>query len=161
MTQEPIPMRLPCPACGELHIDGLAEDGTDWSKKPHATHACQFCGAVWRPAVVMTVGVRFLPGFRNAVAPEPPREPRAMTREEGDHTGLVAPAPDLLARCCAAFLAREGRIEFERSDFSLGAGNGPRTFEVRDRDTGKVRHVFRAKSADVLVAKIAAGECEP
>ena len=56
----PIPMRLPCPECGELHIDEGA-----FATKPHHTHACQKCGAVWRPAVVCTVGVRFLPGFLN------------------------------------------------------------------------------------------------
>jgi hypothetical protein len=55
-----IPIRLPCPDCGKLHLD----EGK-WATKPHHTHACQFCGAVWRPAVVNTVGVRFLPGFKN------------------------------------------------------------------------------------------------
>ena len=57
----PIPIRLACPGCGELHID----EG-EFATKPHHTHACQHCGAVWRPAVVHTVGVRFLPGFKNA-----------------------------------------------------------------------------------------------
>lgn len=33
--------------------------------KLHHTHACQSCGMVWRPALVATVGVRFLPGFKN------------------------------------------------------------------------------------------------
>jgi predicted RNA-binding Zn-ribbon protein involved in translation (DUF1610 family) len=56
----PIPMRLVCPACGELHVD----EG-DFATKPHHTHACQECGNVWRPAIVNTVGVRFLPGFKN------------------------------------------------------------------------------------------------
>ena len=56
----PIPMRLPCPECHALHID-VGEFAT----KPHHTHACQECGAVWRPAVVCTVGVKFLPGFKN------------------------------------------------------------------------------------------------
>jgi predicted RNA-binding Zn-ribbon protein involved in translation (DUF1610 family) len=56
----PIPMRLNCPECGELHIDV-----GEFSTKVHHTHACQSCGAVWRPAVVPTVGVRFLPGFKN------------------------------------------------------------------------------------------------
>lgn len=58
---EPIPMRLPCPKCHELHIDEW-----EFETKPHHTHACQFCGHVWRPALVFTVGVRFLPGFKNA-----------------------------------------------------------------------------------------------
>ena len=57
----PIPMRLLCPICGELHID----EG-EFETKPHHTHACQTCGHVWRPAIVPTVGVRFLPGFKNA-----------------------------------------------------------------------------------------------
>jgi hypothetical protein len=56
----PIPMRLTCPACNTLHID----EG-EFATKPHHTHACQSCGNVWRPAIVPTVGVRFLPGFQN------------------------------------------------------------------------------------------------
>lgn len=59
--QSPIPMRLHCPDCGALHID----EG-EFATKPHHTHACQHCGNVWRPAIVATVGVRFLPGFKNA-----------------------------------------------------------------------------------------------
>lgn len=60
ITSEPIPMRLPCESCGELHID-VGEFAT----RVHHTHACQHCGAVWRPAIAYTVGVRFLPGFKN------------------------------------------------------------------------------------------------
>ena len=56
----PIPMRLTCPACNALHLD----DG-EFATKPHHTHACQACGNVWRPAIVATVGVQFLPGFKN------------------------------------------------------------------------------------------------
>jgi hypothetical protein len=58
----PIPMRLHCPECHALHVD----EG-EFATKPHHTHACQRCGAVWRPAVVPTVGVRFLPGFANVI----------------------------------------------------------------------------------------------
>jgi hypothetical protein len=61
MTLPPIPMRLCCEGCGKLHID----EG-EFATKPHHTHACQSCGMVWRPAVCTTVGVRFLPGFKNA-----------------------------------------------------------------------------------------------
>jgi predicted RNA-binding Zn-ribbon protein involved in translation (DUF1610 family) len=57
---ETIPMRIPCPDCGELHID----EG-EFATRPHHTHSCQKCGMTWRPAVVNTVGVRFLPGFKN------------------------------------------------------------------------------------------------
>lgn len=56
----PIPMLLWCPSCGDRHID-VGEFAT----KVHHTHACQSCGMVWRPAVGPTVGVQFLPGFKN------------------------------------------------------------------------------------------------
>lgn len=55
----PVPMRLHCPECRMLHID------VEFATKPHHTHACQSCGNVWRPAIVPTVGVRFLPGFKD------------------------------------------------------------------------------------------------
>jgi len=53
-------MRLNCPDCGELHVDA-----GEFETKLHHTHACQFCGMVWRPALVPTLGVRFLPGFKD------------------------------------------------------------------------------------------------
>lgn len=56
----PVPMLLWCPSCGERHVD----QGR-FASKPHHTHACQSCGMVWRPALVPTVGVRFLPGFKD------------------------------------------------------------------------------------------------
>lgn len=63
-----ISMRIPCPGtvgdpprpCGVLHID----EG-EFATKLHHTHACQSCGHVWRPAIECTVGVQFLPGFKN------------------------------------------------------------------------------------------------
>lgn len=58
--QRPIPILLWCPECGSRHIDAGV-----FASKPHHTHACQGCGHVWRPAIVYTVGVRFLPGFKN------------------------------------------------------------------------------------------------
>lgn len=58
-ARAPIPMRLICPECKALHID----EG-EFATKPHHTHSCQECGLTWRPAVVATVGVRFLPGFK-------------------------------------------------------------------------------------------------
>jgi hypothetical protein len=39
-----------------------------FATKPHHTHACQHCGMVWRPALVPTVGVEFLPGYKNEPA---------------------------------------------------------------------------------------------
>lgn len=59
---KPIPLYLTCPKCSQQHID----EG-EWANKPHHTHACQHCGLTWRPAVAATVGVRFLPGFKNGV----------------------------------------------------------------------------------------------
>lgn len=56
----PIPMLLICPACKHRHID----EG-EFATKIHHTHSCQYCGTTWRPAIVATVGVRFLPGFKN------------------------------------------------------------------------------------------------
>lgn len=56
----PIPMLLWCPECGDRHIDV-----GEFAKKVHHTHACQACGMVWRPAVIATVGVTWLPGFKN------------------------------------------------------------------------------------------------
>ena len=55
-----VPMILYCPDCGERHID----EG-EWATKEHHTHACQACGATWRPVVIPTTGVKFLPGFKN------------------------------------------------------------------------------------------------
>lgn len=56
---QPIPMRIFC-ECGELHID----EG-EYATKPHKTHSCQACGRCFQPALVPTVGVRFLPGTKN------------------------------------------------------------------------------------------------
>ena len=58
---ESIPMLLWCPECRARHIDK-----GEYSTKPHHTHACQQCGHVWRPSIVATCGVQFLPGFRDA-----------------------------------------------------------------------------------------------
>ncbi len=56
----PLSMLLWCPQCSTRHVD-IGEFAT----KPHHTHACQACGNVWRPAVESTVGVQFLPGFKD------------------------------------------------------------------------------------------------
>jgi len=55
-----IRMLLWCPGCSKRHID----EG-EFATKLHNTHACQHCGMVWRPAIEPTVGVAFLPGFKN------------------------------------------------------------------------------------------------
>jgi hypothetical protein len=64
---DPIPMLLWCPLCFGRHID----EG-EFATKPHHTHSCQYCGNTWRPAVVATVGVDFLPGFANDSPPPYP-----------------------------------------------------------------------------------------
>jgi len=51
--------------CGKLHID----EG-EFATKPHHTHCCQHCGLTWRPAIGPTVGVQYLPGFKNESNPE-------------------------------------------------------------------------------------------
>lgn len=68
---QPVPMRLHCPGvvengkggqriCGCLHVDK-----GPFATKRHHTHSCQSCGHTWRPAVAYTVGVQFLPGFKD------------------------------------------------------------------------------------------------
>lgn len=59
-ADSPIPMLIWCPICRARHVDA-----GEFATKPHHTHSCQECGLTWRPAVVCTVGVEFLPGFKN------------------------------------------------------------------------------------------------
>lgn len=56
----PIPMILNCPQCTGRHVDAGV-----FATKAHHTHACQSCGFCWRPSIVPTVGVQFLPGFKD------------------------------------------------------------------------------------------------
>lgn len=56
----PVPIIINCPECGKRHVDT-----GKFATAPHHTHACQYCGMTWRPAVVCTVGVQFLPGFKD------------------------------------------------------------------------------------------------
>ena len=63
-TTKPVPMILHCLECSTRHIDA-----GEFATKPHHTHACQRCGFVWRPAIVHTVGVQFLPGFKDETKP--------------------------------------------------------------------------------------------
>ena len=76
--QEPIPMILTCPSCKERHVDRGV-----FAMKPHHTHACQRCGMVWRPAIVGTVGVQFLPGFKDDTEAEV-KAKLAASRAKGD-----------------------------------------------------------------------------
>lgn len=60
MAPESVALILVCPGCGERHVDKGR-----FAEKPHKVHACQHCGLPWQPALHETVGVRFLPGFKD------------------------------------------------------------------------------------------------
>jgi hypothetical protein len=91
----PVPMLIHCPMCKAKHID-VGEFAT----KVHHTHACQGCGHVWRPAIVATVGVEFLPGFKNApAAPQEqaghaPKETLCSVCKDFERGGESYPRPD-------------------------------------------------------------------
>lgn len=57
--EKPVALWLSCPQCSTRHVDV-----GEYATKPHVAHTCQnkACGLTWRPAVVATVGVQFLPG---------------------------------------------------------------------------------------------------
>jgi len=61
-TAVPIPMLIWCPLCHTRHLDK-----GEFATQVHTTHACQKCGLVWKPAKVPTVGVEFLPGYKNEI----------------------------------------------------------------------------------------------
>ena len=60
MMKSAIPMLIWCPMCKARHVDA-----GEFATKLHHTHSCQKCGLTWRPAIVPTVGVQFLPGFKD------------------------------------------------------------------------------------------------
>lgn len=86
---KPIPMLLWCPECGARHVDV-----GEFASKSHHSHACQHCGHVWRPAIVPTVGVQFLPGFKDPPQDlaDPPALELCPVNEplDGIHCGLPA-----------------------------------------------------------------------
>lgn len=107
----PIPMYLTCPACNERHIDR-----GEFATKAHHTHACQRCGLTWRPAIVPTVGVQYLPGFKDSAV-----DVAAYARVE-----LVSAARAMLAssldrsRDCHDFnLEIVGRKEYRRLQHAI------------------------------------------
>jgi len=92
---EPIPMLLWCPLCHTRHLD----EG-EFATKPHHSHSCQKCGLTWRPAIVHTVGVQFLPGFKNETKAERQEAFLKMGREAGkllekSGVSMLAGNPDL------------------------------------------------------------------
>ncbi len=58
--EAPIEMILFCPMCKARHIDK-----GKFATQPHKSHACQGCGFTWSPSHRHTVGVEFLPGYKN------------------------------------------------------------------------------------------------
>lgn len=56
--KNPIPLILPCPNCGRLHVD----EGEWATTRVHRTHLCLFCAVTWRPCARPTVGVAGQPG---------------------------------------------------------------------------------------------------
>lgn len=83
---EPIPMFLTCPKCNTRHIDA-----GEFATRSHHTHSCQDCGLTWRPAVAPTVGVEFLPGFKND-QPAPLKEIRirqTWRRNDSGHFCMI------------------------------------------------------------------------
>jgi len=105
MSAIPVPMILFCPMCHERHVDA-----GEFATKPHHTHACQSCGFVWRPAVVPTVGVQFLPGYRDGAAkPAPvpgpylPQSPRdVISQRVAERDRLLFRALDALSWCAGS-----------------------------------------------------------
>lgn len=67
----PIPMILFCPMCGARHVDK-----GKFATEPHKSHSCQGCGFTWSPSHRHTVGVQFLPGYKDE---EPTREGSMLT----------------------------------------------------------------------------------
>lgn len=77
-------MILHCPECKARHVDA-----GEFSTKPHHTHACQSCGLTWRPAIIPTVGVQFLPGFKGAFGSAPPVSPSRTTPDWRAHAEII------------------------------------------------------------------------
>jgi hypothetical protein len=95
----PVPMVLNCPACGARHVDR-----GEYASRPHHTHACQTCGVCWRPGVASTVGVQFLPGFRD--------DAEAASAVEACN-GLVGIAEELLEAELRLAAGEIGLLEYE------------------------------------------------
>jgi hypothetical protein len=66
---KPLGVVLHCPACKLQHIDGYEDSG--WTNKPHRTHKCHGCGALWTPAETNTNGVRAVKPGSSATWPTP------------------------------------------------------------------------------------------
>jgi hypothetical protein len=145
----PIPMILHCPMCHFKHVD----EG-EFATKPHHTHACQGpkCGLVWRPAIVPTVGVEYLPNFKNvldadekdACSPDQERGQKAIRRlqahlitRDGQLAGVTRAVRFLRAELSYALhgwqKAKDGQARGEARWEDLVAEVGPMEASVPDR----------------------------
>lgn len=106
---DPVPMLLWCPECGARDVD-VGEFAT----KRHHTHSCQLCGMTWRPAIVATVGVKFLPGFKDevtALEPTGPIDPETgLPMQSGDDLRRLMREDGLTFRQAATELRQEARV---------------------------------------------------
>ncbi len=101
----PIPMYLTCPRCSARHVD----EG-EFATKPHHTHSCQSCGLTWRPAVCATVGVEFLPGFKNEPARDSERAILVGSRWKGRRDGLTREVLAVEADCVSYVRYSDGSL---------------------------------------------------
>ena len=141
---EPVPMILHCPGiinsgkaiCGARHID----TGEFATTKIHHTHSCQSCGHTWRPAVVPTVGVQFLPGFKSA-----DDEGSAERAAAGDRQGVTDGwAGWAIAKARRGYARPMSAMEEERLITETRKPSSPTEQEQIDKT--------RTKHADEIVA---------
>lgn len=140
-----IPMILHCPLCNCRHIDqGL------FATKEHHTHACQKCGHVWRPAIVATVGVSHLPGFRDYDAAEgedhckaPSITIASLIYESYDRAkrkGFYSPPPSIDSRLCLIHSEVSEALEDYRDDLMVT------TIDEKGKPRG-----FPSEMADIMI----------
>jgi hypothetical protein len=111
---EPIPMILHCPQCNARHIDA-----GEYATKSHHTHACQSCGTVWRPAIGATVGVQFLPGFKDATtlpANESTGQDAAKVEGKAKDATSANVVPDDVLQRAADWANRSANVAPEKDD---------------------------------------------
>jgi len=145
---DPIPMRLLCERCGELHIDV-----DEFATKLHHTHSCQHCGLTWRPAVICTVGVQFLPGFRNANPPPampkfaPSNGQTAIALPSDDNEKLLEPIDtwDVSSRVISRLEGMDVRLTGE-----LVVLRGKDLLKARNFGKGSLRELERALATKQL-----------
>jgi hypothetical protein len=128
--QTPIPMLIWCPLCGSRHIDR-----GEYATKSHATHACQRCGLCFRPAIVPTVGVQFLPGFK---------DPTEWPKDDPSVTAALEALQKKLSDAVAKAETPAELQQLERPKFD------PQGYEIRDRPQAwRIEEIRTNAAADV------------